>query len=368
MKIALFHELHAGGARRAVNEFAKGLRQNHEPSLYLVDKENIKEEKDFFSLVRFFPFIPRKWTGGNWKIKFYKDTLELFKLYKLHQKIAEEINKKNYDIAFIHPSQFTQAPFLLKFLKMKKIYYCQEPLRIAYEPDFAIAPNLNLPKRFYEKFILWMRKKIDKANITQADIILANSQHTRENIRRAYGLKSTVCYLGVDVDIFKPASAKKDTDILFIGAADDVDGHSLLKESIQLMKKKPALKLHITGKDWISDDNEFSKLYSSARIVVCLARKEPFGLIPLEAMACGVPVIAVNEGGYKETVIDGQTGYLVPRDPKSLADKLEFLLSNEKIRAKMGENARHHIEQNWTWDKSVKNLENILRNIKRKPS
>jgi len=140
----------------------------------------------------------------------------------------------------------------------------------------------------------------------------------------------------------------------------NIDGYSLLSESVKLMKKKPALKLHVTGKDWIDSDKELAKLYSSAKVVVCLANNEPFGLIPLEAMACGVPVIAVNEGGYKESIIDGKTGYLVPRDPKALAQKLEFLLANEKIRTKMGKNARLHIEKNWTWDKSINDLEKIL--------
>lgn len=360
MKIAVFHELHAGGARRAVNEFAKGLKKNHQVDLYIVDEQENKVEKNYFTNVFYYNFTPKKWSGGNWKAKLYKDTIEIFNLYKLHKKIAQDINSQKYDIAFIHPSQYAQAPFILRFIKTKKIYYCQEPLRIAYESDFAVSPNLNLPKRFYEKFLRFIRKKIDNANIHYADTILANSRHTQDNIQRAYGLKSTVCYLGVDIDIFKPTLAKKDTDILFIGAVDDVDGYSLLKESIQLMKKKPALKLHITGKDWIDNDKDFAKLYSSARIVVCLARKEPFGLIPLEAMACGVPVIAVNEGGYKESIVDGQTGYLIPRSPKILAEKLEYLLSDEKKRSNMGKNARHHIEQNWTWNKSVKNLENII--------
>ncbi len=366
-RIAIFHELHAGGARRAVNEFAKCLKKNHQVDLYIVDEKDNKLEKDFFSNGFYYRFTPKKWSGGNWKIKLYKDTVELSKLYNLHKKIAKDINAQKYDITFIHPSQYTQAPFILRFITTKKIYYCQEPLRISYEPGFDIPSNLSLPKKIYEKTIRRIRKKIDKENIACADIILSNSKYTQQNIENAYGLKSTVSYLGVDTETFKPSGTKKDADILFIGAKGDIDGLPLLEEAISYMKKKPKIKIHINEKNWI-DDKDLSRLYTSARIVVCLARKEPFGLIPLEAMACGVPVIAVNEGGYKETVIDGQTGYLVSRDPKSLTDKLEFLLSNEKICAKMGENARRHIEQNWTWDKSVKNLENILRNINRKLS
>ena len=94
MKIAVFHELHSGGALRAVDEFVKGLKKDHQVDLYTTDN-----------------FTPKKWNGGNWKLKLYKDTVELYKLFKLHRKIAQEINEKEYDIVFIHPSQFTQRSF-----------------------------------------------------------------------------------------------------------------------------------------------------------------------------------------------------------------------------------------------------------------
>lgn len=360
MKIAIFHELHSGGARRAVNEFAKQLKKNHQVEAYIIDEKDDKSERISFNNVFYYNFIPRKWSGNNWKIKFYKDTVELYKLYKLHEKIAKDINSQRYDIAFIHPSQFTQAPFILRFIKTKKIYYCQESLRISYEPGFDISPDLSLPKKIYEKTMRLIRKKIDKVNIKRADMVLANSKHTQKNIQLAYGIKSRVSYLGVDENVFKPLSLNKDIDILFIGGAEKADGYTLLEESLNYMKIKPVVKKHITGKDWINNDEEFRKLYSRAKIVVCLARNEPFGLIPLEAMACAVPVVAVREGGYKETVIDGETGYLIPKDPYALAEKLEFLLSNAKIRSKMGEAARLYVEENWTWHKNTNILENIL--------
>jgi glycosyltransferase involved in cell wall biosynthesis len=356
MKIAIFHELHIGGAKRAVNEFAKVLKKNHQVDLYTVDDAG---GKDFFTNVFFYTFIPKKWSGGNWKIKLYKDTIELYKLYKLHKKIAQDINGKKYDVAFIHPSQFTQAPFILRFINTKKVYYCQEVLRMAYEPQFAIPSDISLPKKLYERGIRWMRRIIDKENISQADLILTNSKYTQENVRQVYGLKSTVSYLGVDTDVFRPLSTKKNADILFIGAKGEIDGYTMLEDAAKLMVKKPIIKTHITGKDWI-DDNDLNKLYASAKIVVCLARNEPFGLISLEALACEVPVIAVDEGGYKETVVDKKTGYLVSRDAGVLGKSMEALLANEKERIRMGEYARKYILANWTWKKAVKSFESCL--------
>src|SRR5256885_6808307 len=118
MKIAFFHELHAGGGRRSVNEFARRLRKNHTIDLYIVDEKQNENEKVFFDTVFFYPFKAKKWTGKDWKAKFYKDTIELFKLYFLHKKIAKEIDSRDYNLVFIDPSKFTQAPFLLRFIKI----------------------------------------------------------------------------------------------------------------------------------------------------------------------------------------------------------------------------------------------------------
>ena len=87
---------------------------------------------------------------------------------------------------------------------------------------------------------------------------------------------------------------------------------------------------------------------------------EPFGLSPLEAMACGTPVVGVNEGGVSETVIDGSTGKLVSRKATEFAKAIETLWSDSKLRRAYGSKARKYVKENWTWDKSVSNLENHL--------
>ncbi len=60
---------------------------------------------------------------------------------------------------------------------------------------------------------------------------------------------------------------------------------------------------------------EVIELYSHARVFCCPSVYEPFGIINLEAMACGAPVVASSTGGIKEVVVDGETGYLVPFEP-----------------------------------------------------
>lgn len=356
MKIAIFHEVHAGGARKSLNEFGKRLEQNHTVDLYYVDDQPNKVEEQNFHSAHFYKFIPQKWTGGNWRAKLYKDSIELIKLYRVHKKIARDIDANHYDLVFIHPSKFTQAPFVLRSLKTPKIYYCQEPLRMVYETTFNIEQSLPPGKYYYEKLNRYIRKNIDRSNLKHADRLVANSEHTSNNIKSAYGLGSVYSYLGVDTSFFRPITIKKDIDILFIGASDAIDGYPLLKQAQKHLKTQVSIHIRANNKQWISEE-DMVKLYCRSKIAVALAHKEPFGLVPLEAMACGVPVVAVNEGGYKESIVDGKTGYLVPRDPKILADKLNLLLSSPELLHQMSTDARLLMESEWTWKKRTQELE-----------
>lgn len=90
--------------------------------------------------------------------------------------------------------------------------------------------------------------------------------------------------------------------------------------------------------------------YSAGDVMVTTPWYEPFGLTPLEAMACGRPVIGSAVGGIPFTVVEGQTGLLVPpRDPDALATRLADLLADHERRARMGEAARKRVEQKFTW-------------------
>jgi D-inositol-3-phosphate glycosyltransferase len=91
--------------------------------------------------------------------------------------------------------------------------------------------------------------------------------------------------------------------------------------------------------------------YCASNVVVTTPWYEPFGLTPLEAMACGRPVIGSRVGGVAFTVVDGATGYLVPpRDPPALAARLEHLLAHPALAARMEQAARSRVEREFTWE------------------
>ena len=93
-------------------------------------------------------------------------------------------------------------------------------------------------------------------------------------------------------------------------------------------------------------------LYRSADVVVCVPWYEPFGIVPLEAMACGKPVIASAVGGLVDTVVDGVTGVLVPpRRPDLLAAQIRKLMLNPFERQAMGMAATDRACNRYTWDR-----------------
>jgi glycosyltransferase involved in cell wall biosynthesis len=88
-------------------------------------------------------------------------------------------------------------------------------------------------------------------------------------------------------------------------------------------------------------------------------RLEPFGLAPLEANACGLPVIAVPEGGVRETILDGVNGWLVP-DENAMATVLERLLKNPEEARRLGENGIALVDERWSMEAAIDRLENVL--------
>lgn len=104
--------------------------------------------------------------------------------------------------------------------------------------------------------------------------------------------------------------------------------------------------------------------YSAADVFVTTPWYEPFGITPLESMACGTPVIGSHVGGIKSTVLDGRTGFLVPpNDPVLLGRRIIELLSSYKLMTYFKENAIRHVNENYTWMKATHLTANMYERI-----
>jgi glycosyltransferase involved in cell wall biosynthesis len=115
-----------------------------------------------------------------------------------------------------------------------------------------------------------------------------------------------------------------------------------------------AAQVHFVGR---RDRDALSRFYSAADAFVTTPWYEPFGITPLEAMACGTPVVGAAVGGIKSTVVDGVTGFLVPpRDPQALARKLAVLAQNPMLARALGRGGIRRARSLYTWERVTERL------------
>ncbi|MEU1054358.1 glycosyltransferase [Streptomyces sp. NPDC005876] len=110
------------------------------------------------------------------------------------------------------------------------------------------------------------------------------------------------------------------------------------------------------------DPRDMPALIGSADLVLCTPVYEPFGIVPLEAMACGVPVLATDVGGHRDSVADGVTGRLVaPGDPGAVADAARALLADPGLRREQGRAGRDRVLTHYTWRRVADGVQRVYR-------
>lgn len=110
--------------------------------------------------------------------------------------------------------------------------------------------------------------------------------------------------------------------------------------------------------------SELSKYYSASDVFVTTPWYEPFGITPVEAMACGLPVVGSDTGGIRTTVVHGKTGYLIPpKDPDMLAERLAHLAANPALRDRMGTAGRLRARRLYTWQRVGQDLRTVYQRV-----
>jgi glycosyltransferase involved in cell wall biosynthesis len=114
-------------------------------------------------------------------------------------------------------------------------------------------------------------------------------------------------------------------------------------------------------------DEALAAHYRASALFLYGAHYEPFGLVALEALASGLPVVAVAEGGVTEAIEDGHSGVLVPRDEARFADAVDALLQDRERRLRWGQAARAAVLGRWTWDQAADRMEAHLARLGGQP-
>jgi starch synthase len=152
------------------------------------------------------------------------------------------------------------------------------------------------------------------------------------------------------------AALKLDPQYQVVIVASSPDTPEIAAEVAALAGRVSAERGNLVWIDHFISREDLIHLHSHAAVFVCPSIYEPFGLVILEAMACETPVVASRVGGIPEIVVEGETGYLVdfnPADPdaftSALAGRLEELLGDAPVAAKMGKAGRERVLQHFGW-------------------
>lgn len=227
------------------------------------------------------------------------------------------------------------------------LWYCHTPVRAFYDlKNQVIRSQEKLWQRIISKAWIELHKWFDKRSIKNVNWIIANSRNTRNRIKRYYNKDAAIIYPPVQIKNYYFEADKNywlSVNRLypekriwlqietFRNLPDErlklVGGYSKGDHAEKNIKFLPVVPYNVELLGMVSED-ELRKLYTWCKGLITTAQDEDFGLTPVEAMASGKPVIAVKEGGYLESIIDGETGMLVRPTVPELVDAIKRISNN----------------------------------------
>ncbi len=299
---------------------------------------------------------------------FYDLKLDDFDLVNCHQAPSEWIRHKNSPV----------------------LWYCHTPTRAAFDMYESHMKRRNP----LSKAVFWTSVRVFRRTefevVPKIEYIFANSRNTQSRVKRYLHRESEVLYPGVEAERFSCRSyepfffypsriapekrmeytieafklfAKRFPDWKFViaGSLSDRPEHSHYLKRIKAMCP-PSVSIELN----VSEER-LRDLYSRCSGVLYAPVDEDFGLVPLEAMSSSKPCIAVDEGGPRETIIDGTDGFLVS-GPEQMAQRMISLAADPEMRERMGKAGRKKVLRDFTWKSFLKRFEAKAKELADKPA
>jgi D-inositol-3-phosphate glycosyltransferase len=256
-------------------------------------------------------------------------------------------------------------------------------------PHVSTFHTLSLFKRLtFEAQEPPVRESIERDVANQADLVVAFSEEERALLQSAYAAgadKVRVTTEGVDLSLFSPRDKQEARKrlgleseaptVLYVGRLEAFKGTHVLLRAMALLQDPDKARLVVVGGGGSEDpeavalhqlamelgigdrviwqdavpQEDLPDYYAAADVCAVPSYHESFGLVALEAMACGTPVVAASVGGLRSLVVDGETGLLAdPNTPEVFAQRLQALLNDSSMRSRMS-HAAHRRAALFPW-------------------
>jgi L-malate glycosyltransferase len=334
-------------------------------------------------------------TRGSWKKPYCEDVINGITIYRvrfipiypfhlqLHGFFVSRFLKSigsNFDLVHMHNANI---PFVKTSLP--KVVTEHGTMR-GYVPYRKILDFPSLIVRTFSSMYI----EIDRQIVKCADKVIAISKTCADELRFFYGIEnSELIPNAVDSTFFCPSNTKdaKDRYVLYCGRLSAEKGLiDLIESAPYIIKKYPDFKFMIVGNGPLEkrlkklvarlnikknfhftgaiDHNSLLKLYQNATVFSLPSYREGLPTTLLEAMSCGIPVVATSIPGVSDVISDHKTGLLVPpHNPEKMANAILMLIEDGKLREVVSINARKHVQKYFDWDTVTSSTEKVYRSL-----
>ncbi len=295
--------------------------------------------------------------------------------------------REDYDVLNPHisPSEW------IRNKNERVLWYCHTPPREVYDLYETRMQNRSYKDKLVYAALVGTYKLIAKGITKRIEEIATNSNTTNERIKKYYGREATVINPGIDCENFTNSGderyflypsrivvnkrqdyvinafnqfIKKSRDsrykLVIAGTVSKDPEHQKYFNKLKAMSKGS----NVVFKTNVND-RQLRSLYSSSTAVLFAAMNEDFGFIPLEAMSSSKPIISVNEGGPRETIMNNKTGFLV-NSPQEMAERMLDLSKNAAMAEAIGRAGRRLVERRYSWSAFFEKLDPILEKVSKK--
>ncbi len=292
--------------------------------------------------------------------------------------------KEDYDIINPHmsPSEWVRNN------NPRALWYCHTPPREIYDPTVANLRKRSLKEKLLYSSLSRVYTRMERKIVKEIEEVATNSENTAHRIKRSLGRDAIVINPAVDCKEF--SSKGDERFFLYPSRIAEQKRQEYAIEAFQRFSRLHRggnYKLVLAGglstryKDFDEyfrklksmrarnvvfklnpSNKELKSLYSKCTAVLFTPINEDFGIVPLEGMASKKPVIAADEGGPRETIMNGKTGFLVD-NPSEMGERMKLLAENSSIAEDMGRAGRKRVEKYYSWNMFFKKFDRLARKV-----